>query len=151
MSIRCNDGQIAGQGAPEKIRSPPRMNRDPAPRRLKDEEKTNETKHYRSDPRHASCAVHWFLRYFLSLRDVEKLLVDRGLKADHTTSGAACRAMRPKVCGPSEAEKSLMGCSDIVVASRHRSADPVSLLDQPRLTKGGQSVGDSFSAVVLFI
>ena len=31
------------------------------------------------------CAVHWYLRYCLSLRDVEELLEERGLEADHTT------------------------------------------------------------------
>src|ERR1700687_992504 len=31
------------------------------------------------------CAVGWYLRYFLSLRDVEELLLERGLAADHTT------------------------------------------------------------------
>src|SRR5580700_7668996 len=31
------------------------------------------------------CAVRWYLRYSLSLRDVEELLVERGVEADHTT------------------------------------------------------------------
>ena len=31
------------------------------------------------------CAVRWYLRYSLSLRDVEELLDERGLKVDHTT------------------------------------------------------------------
>ena len=31
------------------------------------------------------CAVRWYLRYSLSLRDVEELLEERGLRADHTT------------------------------------------------------------------
>ena len=31
------------------------------------------------------CAVRWYLRYSLSLRDVEELFAERGLKADHTT------------------------------------------------------------------
>jgi transposase-like protein len=31
------------------------------------------------------CAVRWYLRYSLSLRDVEEMLEERGLKADHTT------------------------------------------------------------------
>ena len=33
-----------------------------------------------------SCAVRWYLRYSLSLRDVEELLTERGLAADHTLS-----------------------------------------------------------------
>ena len=31
------------------------------------------------------CAVRWYLRYSLSLRDVEELLAERGLESDHTT------------------------------------------------------------------
>jgi len=31
------------------------------------------------------CAVRWYLRYSLSLRDVEELFTERGLAADHTT------------------------------------------------------------------
>jgi transposase-like protein len=31
------------------------------------------------------CAVRWYLRYSLPLRDVEELLEERGLHADHTT------------------------------------------------------------------
>src|ERR1700674_2436256 len=31
------------------------------------------------------CAVRWYLRYSLSLRDVEELLDERGLQVDHTT------------------------------------------------------------------
>jgi IS6 family transposase len=31
------------------------------------------------------CAVRWYLRYSLSLRDVEELCAERGLTADHTT------------------------------------------------------------------
>ena len=35
--------------------------------------------------RNPSCAVRWYLRYSLSLRNVEELLEERGLEADHTT------------------------------------------------------------------
>ena len=31
------------------------------------------------------CAVRWYLRYSLSLRDVEELLAERGLAANQTT------------------------------------------------------------------
>ena len=31
------------------------------------------------------CAVRWYLRYCLSYREVEELLVERGLEIDHTT------------------------------------------------------------------
>jgi IS6 family transposase len=31
------------------------------------------------------CAVRWYLRYALSYRDLDELLVERGLHVDHTT------------------------------------------------------------------
>jgi transposase-like protein len=31
------------------------------------------------------CAVRWYLRFSLSYRDVEELLMERGLPADHTS------------------------------------------------------------------
>ena len=31
------------------------------------------------------CAVRWYLRYSLSLRDIEELLEEPGLNVDHTT------------------------------------------------------------------
>jgi IS6 family transposase len=38
-----------------------------------------------SEPAIILCAVRWYLRYSLSYRDVEELLEERGLGADHTT------------------------------------------------------------------
>jgi transposase-like protein len=38
-----------------------------------------------SEPAVIPCAVRWYLRYSLSWRDVEELLRERGLAADHTT------------------------------------------------------------------
>ena len=38
-----------------------------------------------TEPTLILCAVRWYLRYSLSLRDVEELLEERGLEADHTT------------------------------------------------------------------
>jgi IS6 family transposase len=38
-----------------------------------------------TDPQLIVCAVRWYLRYWLSLRDVEELLAERFLEADHTT------------------------------------------------------------------
>jgi len=37
-----------------------------------------------TEPALILCAVRWYLRYSLSLRDVEELLEERGLEADHT-------------------------------------------------------------------
>src|SRR6266851_53932 len=37
------------------------------------------------EPAIITCAVGWYLRFSLSYRDVEELLVERGLPADHTT------------------------------------------------------------------
>ena len=41
------------------------------------------------------CAVRWYLRYSLSLRDVEELLAERGLKVDHTTVWCWVSILRP--------------------------------------------------------
>ena len=38
-----------------------------------------------TDPALILCAVLWYLPYSLSFRDVEELLVERGLETDHTT------------------------------------------------------------------
>ncbi len=38
-----------------------------------------------TEPQLILCAVRWYLRYSLSFRDVEELLLERGLEADHTT------------------------------------------------------------------
>ena len=38
-----------------------------------------------TEPALILCAVRWYLRYSLSLRDVAELLEERGLEADHTT------------------------------------------------------------------
>ena len=37
------------------------------------------------EPEVIVCAVRWYLRFSLSYRDVEELIVERGLPADHTT------------------------------------------------------------------
>jgi len=37
------------------------------------------------EPEIIVCAVRWYLRFSLSYRDVEELLVERGLPADHST------------------------------------------------------------------
>src|SRR6266478_2346719 len=37
------------------------------------------------EPEIIVCAVRWYLRFSLSYRDVEELLLERGLTADHTT------------------------------------------------------------------
>jgi transposase, IS6 family len=38
-----------------------------------------------TEPQVILCVVRWYLRYSLSLRDVEELLKERGWEADHTT------------------------------------------------------------------
>jgi hypothetical protein len=37
------------------------------------------------EPEIIICAVRWYLRFSLSYRDVEELLIERGLSADNTT------------------------------------------------------------------
>jgi transposase-like protein len=38
-----------------------------------------------TEPGIIHCAVRWYLRYSLLLRDIEELLEERGLNVDHTT------------------------------------------------------------------
>jgi transposase-like protein len=38
--------------------------------------------------------VRWYLRYCLTLRDLEELMAERGLAVDHSTSDAGCSGMR---------------------------------------------------------
>ena len=40
-------------------------------------------RHY--EPEIIICAVRWYLRFSLSYRDIEELLVERCLPADHTS------------------------------------------------------------------
>ncbi len=40
---------------------------------------------YRFPPEVIMLAVRWYLRYRLSYRDVEGLLVERGIEVDHVT------------------------------------------------------------------
>ncbi len=40
---------------------------------------------YRFPPEVIMLAVRWYLRYGLSYRDVEELLVERGIEVDHVT------------------------------------------------------------------
>jgi transposase-like protein len=40
-------------------------------------------------------AIRWYLRYSLLLRDVEELLLERGLAADHTTVWRWVQRYRP--------------------------------------------------------
>jgi IS6 family transposase len=39
----------------------------------------------RFEPAVITCAVGWYLRFSLSYRDVEELLTERGIPADHTS------------------------------------------------------------------
>jgi IS6 family transposase len=50
-----------------------------------------------SEPEIILCAVRWYLRYSLSLRDVEELLIERGVGADHTTVWRWVQRYAPEV------------------------------------------------------
>src|ERR1700751_1889801 len=59
-------------------------------------------------------AVGWYLRFSLSYRDVEELLADRGLHADHVTIWRWCRATPRKwnaVCARSSNRPTTVGVS----------------------------------------
>ena len=49
-----------------------------------------------TEPELILCAVRWYLRDSLSLRDVEELLGERGLEADHTTIWRLGPALRSR-------------------------------------------------------
>ena len=50
-----------------------------------------------TEPALILCAVRWYLRYSLSFRDVEELLVERGLETDHTTVWRWVRCYGPEL------------------------------------------------------
>jgi transposase-like protein len=46
--------------------------------------------------------VRWYLRYSLSYRDLEEMMLERGLQVDHTTIyrwGLCCKKSRRNVMG----------------------------------------------------
>ena len=47
------------------------------------------------EPEIIVCAVRWYLRFSLSYRDVEELLIERGLPADHTTIWKSVKKSTP--------------------------------------------------------
>src|SRR5947208_938985 len=49
------------------------------------------------EPEIIVCAVRWYLRFSLSYRDVEELLVERGLPADHTTIWRRVQCYAPEL------------------------------------------------------
>src|SRR5712692_1559824 len=49
------------------------------------------------EPEIIVCAVRWYLRFSLSYRDIEELLMERGLPAEHSTMALAA-ALRNKRC-----------------------------------------------------
>ncbi len=49
------------------------------------------------DPAVIVAAVRWYLRFSLSLRDVEELMAERGLSVDHTTVWRWVQAYAPEI------------------------------------------------------
>jgi transposase, IS6 family len=50
---------------------------------------------FRFPPEVIVVAVRWYLRYCLSYRDIEELLVERGVVVDHVTSTGGCSGSHP--------------------------------------------------------
>src|SRR4051812_16992961 len=67
-----------------------------------------------TEPQLILCAVRWYLRYSLSLRDVEELLEERCLGADHTTvwrwGTAVWSGTGPPSAPPSESNQQVVAC-----------------------------------------
>ena len=68
----------------------------------------------RTEPELILCAVRWCLRYSLSFRDVEELLRERGLEADHTTIWRWVQHYGPELEGAaapsSQADQHVLAC-----------------------------------------
>jgi len=60
---------------------------------------------WRQKPALILCAVRWYLRYSLSYRDVEEILEERGLEADHATVWRWVQRYGP------ELERRMLPCS----------------------------------------
>src|SRR6202047_1941965 len=74
------------------------------------------------------CAVRWYLRFSLSYRDVEELLMERGMPADHTT---IWRWVQRYACerAPTFSKRGLGNfrsgrCGGCVLSGRHGSMVP---------------------------
>ena len=67
-----------------------------------------------TEPELILCAVRWYLRYSLSFRDVEELLRERGLEADHNDHLALGPALRSRTGGAaapsSQANQQVLAC-----------------------------------------
>jgi len=61
-----------------------------------------------------SCAVRWYFRFQLSLRDIEELLFERGVIVSHETTRRCLYASRPS-CVASPAPRGIWTkCSDVL-------------------------------------
>jgi transposase-like protein len=49
------------------------------------------------EPEIILCGVRWYLRYALSYRDVEELMLDRGMSDDHTTGFRWVQRYAPEI------------------------------------------------------
>src|SRR5262249_2738384 len=49
------------------------------------------------EPEIIATCVRWYLRFSLSLRNVEELMAERGLEVDHTTSWRWCQKYGPLI------------------------------------------------------
>jgi transposase-like protein len=80
---------------------------------------------FRSPPEVIVLAVRWYLRYGLSYRDVEELLVERGVEVDHVTAYGGC-------CGSRRCWPSLPGPAAMPSATAGRSRRPTKVAGQWR-------------------
>ena len=49
------------------------------------------------EPEIIATCVRWYLRFFLSLRNVEEMMAERGLMVDHTTVWRWCQSYDPMI------------------------------------------------------
>ena len=84
-----------------------------------------------TDPELILCAVRWYLRYSLSLRDVEELHSERGLEADHTTiwRGSYWSPFRRTEGGQRRVDQKVVPEGIVPLSRLQHSVDPAEVVE----------------------
>ena len=84
-----------------------------------------------TDPELFLCAVRWYLRYSLSLRDVEELHSERGLEADHTTiwRGSYWSPFRRAEGGQRRVDQKVVPEGIVPLSRLQHSVDPAEVVE----------------------
>ena len=85
-------------------------------------------------------AVRWYLRYSLSLRDVEELLKERGLEVDHTIAALRSRTGGTAAAAPQADQQILARGRDLQCAEQRaiqEGSSPSGVRMRSAVSKGG--------------